>query len=110
MKAAGLEEVKRAKSDGRWKAAYAPQSKAAIPGDLEIALDNNREASRLFSKLDSLNRYAILYRIQDAKKPETRASRIEKYVQMLTRGETIYPLKCKKLAWRYVDKLMLEEM
>ncbi|MFZ0592495.1 MAG: YdeI/OmpD-associated family protein [Bryobacteraceae bacterium] len=95
MKAAGLQEVKRAKSDGRWKAAYAPQSKAVIPDDLQKALDNNREANRLFSKLDRLNRYAIVHRVQDAKKPETRASRIEKYVQMLARGETIYPLKAK---------------
>jgi uncharacterized protein YdeI (YjbR/CyaY-like superfamily) len=96
MKAAGLEQVKRAKADGRWKAAYAPQSKAVVPHDLQIALNNDRKASRLFSKLDSINRYAILYRVQDAKKPETRASRIEKYIQMLARGETIYPLKAKK--------------
>lgn len=96
MSAAGLEEVKRAKADGRWDAAYAPQSQAVVPGDLQIALNNNPEANHLFSRLDSTNRYAILYRVHDAKKPETRASRIEKYVQMLARGETIYPLKAKK--------------
>jgi uncharacterized protein YdeI (YjbR/CyaY-like superfamily) len=96
MKAAGLEEVKCAKVDGRWKAAYAPPSKAIVPEDLEAALKRNPRADRLFSQLNSANRYAILYRVQDAKKPETRASRIEKYVQMLARGETIHPFKAKK--------------
>jgi uncharacterized protein YdeI (YjbR/CyaY-like superfamily) len=78
MNAAGLEEIKRAKADGRWDAAYAPQSKATVPEDLQIALDRNRAANRFFTELDKLNRYAILYRVQDAKRPETRASRIEK--------------------------------
>jgi len=96
MNAAGLEEVNRAKTNGRWEAAYAPQSKAAVPDDLQTALDRNPNAKRLFFQLDNANRYAILYRVQDAKKIETRASRIEKYVQMLARGETIYPLKAKK--------------
>lgn len=93
MKAAGLKEIERAKADGRWDAAYAPQSKASIPRDLQIALDANKRAKRLFGELDSRNRYAILHRIHDAKKAETRASRIEKYVSMLSRGETIYPQK-----------------
>jgi uncharacterized protein YdeI (YjbR/CyaY-like superfamily) len=96
MSAGGLLEVKRAKSDGRWEAAYAPQSKAVVPDDLQLALNKNRKANQLFAKLDSVNRYAILYRVHDAKKPETRSSRIHKYVQMLARGETIYPLKAKK--------------
>ncbi len=96
MKTAGLEEVKRAKADGRWEAAYAPQSKAVVPGDLQIALNRNPDAKRFFSKLNSQNRYAILYRVQDVKKPETRVARIKKYVEMLTRGETIHPQKAKK--------------
>jgi uncharacterized protein YdeI (YjbR/CyaY-like superfamily) len=93
MNAAGLEEVKRAKADGRWEAAYPPQSKADVPGDLRLALDGNPKAKRLFSKLDGTNRYAILYRIHNSQKPASRASKIAKYVQMLARGETIYPLK-----------------
>jgi len=96
MSAAGLEEIKCAKADGRWKAAYAPQSRATVPGDLQVALENNPKATRFFAELDSANRYAILYRVQDARKPETRASRIKKYVQMLARGETIHPQKTKK--------------
>ena len=95
MNAAGLEEVNRAKTDGRWEAAYAPQSKAIVPGDLQIALDSNPDAKRFFAKLDSTNRYAILHRVQDAKKTETRAARITKYIQMLVPGETIYPVKPK---------------
>ena len=96
MSAGGIQEVKRAQADGRWEAAYAPQSKATVPDDLQLALNKNRKANQLFAKSDSVNRYAILYRVHDAKKPETRASRIQKYVQMLARGETIYPLKAKK--------------
>jgi uncharacterized protein YdeI (YjbR/CyaY-like superfamily) len=94
---AGLEEVKRAKTDGRWDAAYAPQSKAVVPDDLQVALDGNSKAKHFFSQLDSKNRYAILYRVHDAKKPETRAARIQKYVQMLAQEETIYPMKAKKM-------------
>lgn len=93
MRPAGLNEIERAKLDGRFDAAYSPQSKAAVPGDLQTALDRNPRAQSLFDRLDRHNRYAILYRIQTAKKPETRANRIEKYVKMLLRGETIYPLK-----------------
>lgn len=96
MTAAGLKEVNRAKIDGRWKAAYAPQSKAVVPDDLQIALERNPRAKLFFSKLDSANRYAILYRVQDAKKAETRAARIKKYVQMLAHQETIHPIKAKK--------------
>ncbi len=91
MKPAGLREVERAKADGRWDAAYDAQGTATVPDDLQGALDENEAARDLFVRLDSRNRYAILYRIQDAKRPETRARRIEKYVQMLGRGEKIYP-------------------
>jgi len=93
MRPAGLKEIERAKHDGRWEAAYAPQRKATVPDDLQSALDRKPAAKRHFEKLDSHNRYAILYRVQGAKKPETRAQRIEKYVTMLARGETIYPKK-----------------
>jgi len=90
MKPAGLAAVEAAKADGRWAAAYAPPSKIEVPADLAAALDKNPKAASFFRELDSRNRYAILYRIQDAKKPETRARRIEKFVAMLARGEKIY--------------------
>lgn len=95
MKPAGLKEIERAKADGRWDAAYAPQSTAVASRDLQAALNRNKTAKLAFEKLDSRNRYAILHRVQDAKKAETRASRIEKYVSMLSRGETIYPRKAR---------------
>jgi len=91
MQPAGLAEVERAKADGRWEAAYDAPSTATVPDDLRAALDRDPAASALFERLDSQNRYAILHRLQDAKKPATRARRIEKFVAMLSRGETIYP-------------------
>jgi uncharacterized protein YdeI (YjbR/CyaY-like superfamily) len=91
MCSAGMREIEQAKLDGRWDAAYAPQSKAQVPDDLQSVLDRNPLAKRHFDRLDRVNRYAILYRIHDAKKPETRADRIEKYTSMLSRGETIHP-------------------
>jgi uncharacterized protein YdeI (YjbR/CyaY-like superfamily) len=91
MKPAGLAEVERAKADGRWEAAYDAQSKASVPEDLQKELDANPDAAAFFATLESYNRYAILYRIQDAKKPETRAKRIEKFVGMLKRGEKVHP-------------------
>ena len=91
MEPAGLREVERAKADGRWEAAYAPQSAATVPDDLRSALNENDRAREFFETLNSTNRYAILYRIQDAKKPETRVRRIAKYVAMLAEGEKLYP-------------------
>jgi uncharacterized protein YdeI (YjbR/CyaY-like superfamily) len=91
MKPPGLGEVERARSDGRWEAAYEAQSKATVPEDLRWELEKNEAAREFFAALDSTNRYAILYRIQDAKKPETRARRIEKYVAMLQEGKKLYP-------------------
>lgn len=91
MQPAGLAAVEAAKADGRWDAAYAPQRTASVPPDLQSALDATPGAAAFFAGLSSLNRYAVLHRIQDAKKPETRARRIEKFVQMLSRGETLYP-------------------
>ncbi len=91
MKPAGLAEVERAKSDGRWDAAYESQGTATMPDDLHRALEKNDAARAFFATLDSRNRYAILYRIQDAKKPETRARRIAKYVAMLNEHTKLYP-------------------
>lgn len=91
MKPAGLAEVERAKSDGRWDAAYESQGTATMPDDLHRALEKNDAARAFFATLDSRNRYAILHRIQDAKKPETRARRIAKYVSMLNEHTKLYP-------------------
>jgi uncharacterized protein YdeI (YjbR/CyaY-like superfamily) len=91
MKPAGLREIERAKADGRWEAAYEPASTATIPDDLERALAKSDRAREFFAGLDSRNRYAIIYRIQDAKKPETRSRRIATYVAMLNEGKKIYP-------------------
>jgi uncharacterized protein YdeI (YjbR/CyaY-like superfamily) len=96
MRPAGLNEIDRARKDGRWDAAYAPQSTAQVPDDLRAALSKNRGAKSFFETLDSTNRYAILYRLHSAKKPETRTARIEKFVAMLAEGKTIYPLKARK--------------
>ena len=81
MKAAGLREVERAKADGRWDAAYDSPSTATVPDDLRRELEKNEKAWEFFCELDGRNRYAILYQIQDAKRPETRARRIAKYVE-----------------------------
>ncbi len=91
MKPAGLREVERAKADGRWEAAYDAQSTATVPEDLQRALEGNEKAREFFAALNKTNRYAILYRIQDAKKPETRARRIAQFVAMLNRHEKLYP-------------------
>jgi uncharacterized protein YdeI (YjbR/CyaY-like superfamily) len=91
MRPAGLREIEKAKADGRWDAAYASQSNATVPEDLKRELAKNPEAAAFFASLNSTNRYAILYQIQDAKKPETRTRRIEKYVTMLSWQEKPYP-------------------
>lgn len=91
MKASGLEEVERAKSDGRWKAAYDSARTASVPKDLAAALDLNVKAKAFFSTLNGQNRYAILFRIQTAKKAETRTKRIQTFVQMLENGEKLHP-------------------
>jgi uncharacterized protein YdeI (YjbR/CyaY-like superfamily) len=91
MRPAGLREVERAKADGRWDAAYEPQSAATVPEDLRLELEKNEGAREFFETLDRANRYAMLHRIQDAKKPETRARRIAQYVEMLAEGKKLYP-------------------
>lgn len=90
MRPAGLAEVEAAKADGRWDAAYAGQRAATVPADLQQELDSNAAASEFFAKLDSANRYAILYRLEEAKKPETRQKRLRKFVAMLERGERVH--------------------
>ena len=92
MRPSGLKEIERAKKDGRWDAAYAAQSTAQVPDDLARALAKSKKAKAFFETLDSKNRFAILYRVHSAKKPETRAARIEKFVAMLVEGETLHPL------------------
>jgi uncharacterized protein YdeI (YjbR/CyaY-like superfamily) len=96
MQPAGLAEVERAKADGRWDAAYDPPSTAAVPEDLAKALAKNKKAKAFFALLNGTNRFAILHRLHDAKKPETRARRIEKFVEMLAKGETLYPQSRKQ--------------
>ncbi len=91
MHESGEDAVRRAKADGRWDSAYAGQAGMEFPEDLANALAANPRAGATFRKLTSANRYSILYRIGSAKKIETRARRIEKYVDMLARGETIHP-------------------
>jgi uncharacterized protein YdeI (YjbR/CyaY-like superfamily) len=93
MQQPGLAEVERAKRDGRWEAAYDSQSRATVPTDLAKALAANPRAARFFETLESHNRYAVLFRIHTAKKPETRAARIEKFVGMLARHEKLHPSK-----------------
>ena len=91
MKPVGLREVERAKADGRWEAAYDGQRAAAVPDDLRRELEGNAAAREFFATLDSANRYAILYRLQEAKKPETRARRLRTFVTMLSEGKKIHP-------------------
>jgi uncharacterized protein YdeI (YjbR/CyaY-like superfamily) len=91
MRPSGLAEVARAKEDGRWQAAYEGQKASTVPDDLQRELDARPRAQASFAGLSSQNRYAILYRLHDAKRPETRARRLAKFVAMLEAGETIYP-------------------
>jgi uncharacterized protein YdeI (YjbR/CyaY-like superfamily) len=90
MRPPGMREVERAQADGRWDAAYAGQRTATVPEELQRALDQNRKAREFFAALDSRNRYAFIWRVQEAKKPETRARRAEQFVKMLAAGETLH--------------------
>jgi uncharacterized protein YdeI (YjbR/CyaY-like superfamily) len=87
----GLAEVERAKADGRWAAAYAGPATAEVPADLAAAIDADPAARATFDLLTKQNRYAIIWRVGQAKRPETRARRIEQFVAMLARGETVHP-------------------
>ncbi|MEJ2866920.1 YdeI/OmpD-associated family protein [Actinomycetospora sp. OC33-EN08] len=91
MHAAGLAEVERAKTDGRWDAAYAGPASATVPDDLAVALAASPSAGSMFESLSSQNRYAILHRLGQLKTTRTRDRRVAEYVAMLERGETIYP-------------------
>jgi uncharacterized protein YdeI (YjbR/CyaY-like superfamily) len=91
MRPAGLHEVERARADGRWEQAYESQSRVTVPEDLARALAANERARAFFATLDSANRYAILYRIGTAKRPETRAKRIDTFVTMLSEHKKIHP-------------------
>lgn len=91
MRPAGLQAIEQAKASGRWEAAYESQSNARVPEDFQSALERSPEAKAFFASLNSANRYAMLFRIQSAKRPDTRTQRIEKFVGMLMRGEKIHP-------------------
>jgi uncharacterized protein YdeI (YjbR/CyaY-like superfamily) len=91
MKPAGLRAIESARQDGRWDAAYDSQSSAKVPSDFQAELDRHPKAKAFFATLNSVNRYAILFRIHTAKKAETRAKRILQFIQMLERNEKIYP-------------------
>lgn len=90
MEPAGLDEVERAKSDGRWDEAYDSARTSTVPSDLQLALDGNARARSFFETLDSRNRYAILFRIQTAKRAETRAKKVAEFVKMLERHEKVH--------------------
>jgi uncharacterized protein YdeI (YjbR/CyaY-like superfamily) len=90
MRPAGLAEVERAKADGRWEAAYGSPRQMTVPDDLQRELDARPEAKAFFEGLGSQNRYSILYQLEDAKRPETRARRLAKFVAMLEAGEKLY--------------------
>ncbi|HVB60893.1 MAG TPA: YdeI/OmpD-associated family protein [Ktedonobacteraceae bacterium] len=91
MQPAGIQQVERAQADGRWEAAYESQSKITIPDDFQSELDKNQQAQEFFNTLNSVNRYAILFRIQTAKRPETRSARIQKFIEMLAQRQKIHP-------------------
>jgi len=91
MHAAGQKEIDRAKADGRWDAAYDGGRAATVPPDLQAAFDANPKAKAFFATLDSTNRYAVLFRLQTAKKPQTRERRLRQFVEMLARGEKLHP-------------------
>ncbi len=91
MKPAGLAAVESARQDGRWDAAYDSPGRATVPDDLQMELDRNPKAKAFFDTLNSANRYAILWRIQTAKKAETRARRIQQFIRMLEKHEKLHP-------------------
>lgn len=96
MQPAGLAEVEAAQADGRWGKAYAGQASAELPDDLATAIAAVPAAQAMLDKLDSANRYALIYRVNDAKRADTRERRIRQFVAMLARGETLHPLRQKR--------------
>jgi uncharacterized protein YdeI (YjbR/CyaY-like superfamily) len=99
MHPSGEDEVRQAKADGRWSVAYAGQATMNVPEDLAEALTGNPRAHAMFENLTSANRYSILYRIDSAKKAETRSRRIQQFVDMLDRGETVHPQASRPPEW-----------
>lgn len=93
MHPAGVAEIERAQADGRWAAAYAGQAATDVPVDLAAALANAPRAQAMFAMLTAQNRYAILHRVAAIRRDATRSRRIEQFVAMLARGETVYPQK-----------------
>lgn len=91
MQPPGLRQVELAKQDGRWERAYTSSSNSEVPADLQAALDANKKAQAFFDTLNRQNRYAILFRIQNVKKAETRARKIAQFVEMLAKGERLHP-------------------
>jgi uncharacterized protein YdeI (YjbR/CyaY-like superfamily) len=91
VRPAGLAEIEAARADGRWEAAYEGARAAKVPDDLQRELDASPMAAAFFAGLDGANRYAILYRLDEAKRPETRERRLKKFVAMLERGEKLHP-------------------
>jgi uncharacterized protein YdeI (YjbR/CyaY-like superfamily) len=104
MRPAGVAAIEQAKQDGRWDAAYAGSRTIDVPEDLQAALDRNAKAAAFFKTLNSQNRYAILFRLHTAKKAETRAKRLEQFVRMLARQETLYPMPASKPVSKRVSK------
>jgi len=90
MRPSGLKEIEKAKDDGRWEQAYAPPSTITVPDDFQAELDKNPDAQEFFNQLNKSNRYAFLYQITTAKKPETRQKRIIKFIAMLNAKETFH--------------------
>jgi uncharacterized protein YdeI (YjbR/CyaY-like superfamily) len=95
MQPAGLAEIERAKADGRWQRAYSGSASLDVPDDLRDALAASPNAQRMWHVLTRTNKFAVVYRVQDAKRAETRARRIQQYVEMLARGDTPHPQKGK---------------
>ncbi|MFL6239152.1 MAG: YdeI/OmpD-associated family protein [Actinomycetes bacterium] len=95
MESAGLAEVERAKADGRWERAYGGSASLDVPDDLRDALAASQSAQKMWDVLTRTNKFAVVYRVQEAKRPETRARRIQQYVEMLGRGDTPHPQKRK---------------
>jgi uncharacterized protein YdeI (YjbR/CyaY-like superfamily) len=95
MQPAGLAEVERAKADGRWQRAYGGSASLEVPDDLREALAASPDAQQMWDVLTRTSKFSVVYRVQDAKRPETRARRIQQYVEMLARGDTPLPQKGK---------------
>jgi uncharacterized protein YdeI (YjbR/CyaY-like superfamily) len=90
MRPAGVAQVEAAKADGRWDAAYGGMATTTVPDDLQAALDANPAAADFFAGISRTNRYAVLYRVHDARRPDTRARRIAMIVEMLAEGRTFH--------------------